>query len=123
MHGSILLVDDEPNVRDAVRHMLEDAGLRVLTAASGADAVAIIESHRGAIQAVVLDVTMPDLNGEETLDRIRRLQPGVPAVFMSGYSERAERWNDSASSHVAFVQKPFRQHEIVARLNEVWPTE
>lgn len=122
MHGRVLVVDDEPNIRDAVRHMLENIGLDVVTAANGTDAVNIIRAQRNTIQALVLDVTMPDLNGEETLERIRKLQPGVPAVFMSGYNERTGAWNDSAKPPVAFVQKPFRQQEIVARLHEVWPT-
>ena len=121
MRGLLLLVDDEASVRDVVRQMLEDVGLDVMTAAGGREAVNAFTTHQDEIQAVVLDLTMPDLNGEATLDQIRRIKVATPVVFMSGYNDGADRWNDALNQHVAFVQKPFQQHELVARLWEIWP--
>ena len=121
MRGVVLLVDDEANVRDVVRHMLEDVGLDVVTAVSGTEAVNAFRMHRDEVRAVVLDLTMPGLDGEETLDQIRQIQSDTPVVFMSGYNDGAARWNDPENQHVAFVQKPFQQQELLTRLGEIWP--
>jgi CheY-like chemotaxis protein len=87
----VLVVDDDPNMRDLVSFRLRKAGHRVLTAESGADALAIVE-ERGAPDVAVLDVMMPGMTGLELLPALRRHEglADMPAVFLSGLVDHAE---------------------------------
>ncbi|HWO10770.1 MAG TPA: PAS domain-containing protein, partial [Polyangiaceae bacterium] len=84
--GTLLLVDDEDLVRTTSSVMLEDAGFRVLAAADGQEGLELFERHMAEIDAVILDLTMPRLDGEQCLRRLRALRPGIPVLLMSGYS-------------------------------------
>jgi two-component system, cell cycle sensor histidine kinase and response regulator CckA len=103
----VLVVDDEPAVREATVDMLEAAGHEVLTAVDGRDGVACFAAHRGEIDVVLLDMKMPGMDGEQALQAMRRLDPQVNAVVMTGYSE-AEAIRRFGDQDVrAFLQKPF----------------
>ena len=85
--GQVLVVDDQHMVQQTARHALERAGYSVLLASDGAQAVELLQRHAGEILLVVLDMTMPGLTGEETLDLLRGVRPTIPIVISSGYSE------------------------------------
>ncbi|HEY5999934.1 MAG TPA: ATP-binding protein, partial [bacterium] len=110
--GAILLVDDEEPVRDMASRMLRAMGFGVLEAADGLEALGTLEKHGGEIRAVLLDLTMPRMDGEETLRRIRATLPKLPVVLCSGYDvlERQGRFAELAPS--GFVQKPFRLADL-----------
>jgi two-component system cell cycle sensor histidine kinase/response regulator CckA len=111
----ILLVEDEQAVRTLAAEILTGSGYDVLTAARGASAVEIAATE--AIDLLVADVVMPVMNGPEVAAAVRRLHPGVPVVFMSGYSEHpAIRRNDPQTefASAAFVQKPFTAEKLLA---------
>jgi PAS domain S-box-containing protein len=121
--GTILVVDDEPVVRKVVARMLERAGHTVLVAASGFEGVERFTACADEIAAVVVDLTMPDIGGDEVLARIRRLHPGVPVVLMSGYTQEDFDTQFTGKERVAFLHKPFRDGELSAALEGAWRAE
>jgi PAS domain S-box-containing protein len=110
--GTVLLVDDEDSVRALGRRMLERLGFEVITAGDGEQAVATFKRRRGEISCVVLDLTMPRMDGETALEEIRRIDERVPVVMSSGYDETklAERLGHGRS--VSFIQKPYRMDDL-----------
>jgi CheY-like chemotaxis protein len=80
----ILIVDDEPAIRQLLQMSLEVQGFRVWAAANGAEAVQLYQLHRAAIAVVLLDVIMPGLDGPRTLEALEQFDPGVCCLFMSG---------------------------------------
>jgi PAS domain S-box-containing protein len=117
--GALLVVDDEEQVRTFARRVLEGAGFSVLVAADGHEALAILTARRPGIQALVLDLTMPRMDGLDVLRQMAQRGIRLPVLLMSGYSEQ------EASSRVAglgvrgFMQKPFRPVDLLGRVNEL----
>lgn len=116
---TILLVDDDPDVREVAEHMLRDLGFAVTTAADGRQAIEEFRAGSDKIAAVVLDMTMPELSGDEVLAAVRHTHPEMPIVLMSGFSKRyaATRIRDDA--RCSFLQKPFEPEELAAALRSV----
>src|SRR6185436_19773435 len=111
-HGTVLLADDEPAVRAVTALMLMRMGFDVVSAADGEEAIATFRDRVHEIVAVVLDLTMPHLSGENTLREVRRLRPGVPVLLMSGFSE-TEAMNRSCGQAASnFLAKPFQPEEL-----------
>ena len=112
--GLILLVDDEETVRSLVRTYLIQAGFEVLTASDGREAIGIFSREARRVRLVLLDLTMPRMNGEETYTELRRIRPDIRVILMSGYNEQ-EATGRFAGKHLAgFIQKPFRMEEFAA---------
>ncbi|MDG4550172.1 MAG: response regulator [Candidatus Contendobacter sp.] len=105
--GTILLVDDEESVRSMGNRMLERNGFRVLTAADGREALEIYRTRRDEIALVLLDLTMPDLDGEETFHELRRIDPNVRVVMSSGYTESEIIPRFAGMPLAGFLQKPY----------------
>jgi CheY-like chemotaxis protein len=103
----VLVVDDDPNMRDLVSFRLRKAGHRVLTAESGAEALELVET-RGAPDVAVLDVTMPGMSGLELLPAMRSRDglAGMPAVFLSGRVDHADVEAGRALD-ATYLTKPF----------------
>ena len=114
--GTILLVDDEPNVLQVGREMLEAIGYRLLTAGSGPEAVNIYRQNRDMIDLVVLDVVMPEMGGGETFDRLKRLNPYLKVLLSSGYRLDGEAAQILKRGCQGFIQKPFDISEISLKL-------
>jgi PAS domain S-box-containing protein len=121
--GTILVVDDEPVVRKVVARMLERAGHSVMVASNGCEGVDSFTARPDDFAAVVVDLTMPDIGGDEVLARIRRLRPGVPVVLMSGYTREDFDTKFTGKERVAFLHKPFRDAELSAALEVAWRAE
>lgn len=83
---TILVVDDEPIVRELVQQMLMLLGYGVLTACNGAEALAACDEHQDTIELVLTDVRMPEMNGFELSDSLKQVRPGLGLVFMTGYT-------------------------------------
>ncbi len=105
--GTILLVDDEESVRTMGNRMLERNGFRVLTAADGREALEIYRARRDEIALVLLDLTMPNLDGEETFHELRRIDPNVRVVMSSGYTESEIIPRFAGMPLAGFLQKPY----------------
>ncbi len=112
--GRILLVDDEETVLGLGRRLLDSLGLEVATAVDGLDAMEYVRDNPGSLDCVIMDVTMPRMDGIEALERIRDLDPDLPVILSSGYhgTEIAER----VGHDVAFIQKPYRRDDLAEAL-------
>jgi two-component system, cell cycle sensor histidine kinase and response regulator CckA len=109
----ILVVDDEDIVLRATRRILEVAGYPVVTATCGRDGVDTFRAHADEIGAVLLDVNMPKMKGEDVLREIRQIRPAMPAVFTSGYDEEELAEELLTDGKTGFIQKPFRPAELM----------
>jgi PAS domain S-box-containing protein len=105
--GTILVVDDEETVRSVVKRMLRTLGYEVVEASDGHEAVEQFMVDPKRFLVVLLDLTMPRLDGAQVFTEIRRANPTVPVVLMSGYSEQEATAHFSGKGLAGFVQKPF----------------
>jgi PAS domain S-box-containing protein len=119
--GTVLVVEDEEGVREVVGRMVERLGLQVLMAADGVDAIRVLEAHEGAVTAVLLDLSMPRMGGQETLHRVRERWPELPVILMSGYTEQevAAKALQASAGAVGFLQKPFLPDDLSRVLRHV----
>jgi PAS domain S-box-containing protein len=119
-HGAdtILVVDDEPAVKEMAGMILKNSGYTVLHAGDGREAVEIFRRHSHSIAAVLLDMTMPVMGGHEAFELIREIQPGVPIVFSSGYSETGTRDELGRDVVAGFIQKPYTASKLVECMQE-----
>ena len=120
-HGRVLLVDDEADVREASSAILEVLGLQVVTAVDGQDALERFSAERGTLDLVLLDLTMPRMDGREAFQELRRLQADIPVILYSGYSEQESLGEILAQGCTGFLQKPFQLSELRTALQQVLP--
>ncbi len=102
--GTILVVDDEPLLRRVAAKLLQKLGYQVLEAADGETAISMFQQNKARIDLVILDLIMPGLDGYQTLERLRALNPQVPVLLCSGYGEERE---EGLPSGVGFLPKPY----------------
>ncbi|MCC6510265.1 MAG: response regulator [Pirellulaceae bacterium] len=104
---TILVVEDEEEVRKVICLTLELQGYRVLAAASAEDALRIIQVYPNSIELLLVDVIMPSISGPQIVELIRRHRPEIRVMFMSGYSEEALLDHGFTVANPAFLAKPF----------------
>ena len=110
--GTILVVDDEETIRAMAARMLESLGFRVLLAGDGREALTLYAEKRAEIIGVLMDLTMPHLDGEETFRELRRIDPEVRVLLMSGYNEQDAIARFVGKGLAGFIQKPFNMEEL-----------
>lgn len=120
--GTVLVVDDEEQVREYAMNILTRLGFTVLTAADGRAAVDLFRARADEITLVLLDMTMPRLNGTETFDAMQRIRPNVPVILCSGYNAQEAINRFSGAGLAGFVQKPYRVQTLTAALRTVLKT-
>lgn len=113
----MLVIDDERSVRSMAARMVERLGFETLQASDGEDGVALFNAHADSIACVLLDVSMPVMDGAQALQIMRAIRPDAPIVFMSGYAgeELAARFGQLQPS--GFLYKPFDTAELKACLD------
>jgi len=116
---TILLVEDETNLRYLARQFLEKQGYRVIEAADGAVAMQIAVAHEGMIHLLLTDVIMPGMNGRELAQRISEIRPNTKVLYMSGYTENVIGHNGTLDAGVRLLQKPFTLRELKSKVREV----
>jgi PAS domain S-box-containing protein len=116
---TVLLVEDEEEVRSVAREMLEREGYTVLEARQGAEALELAQRHPGPIHLLVTDVVMPLVGGRELVDRLGELRRETRVLYMSGHSEHLVIAERSDGGGVAFLQKPFRGEALARKVREV----
>jgi len=116
---TILLVEDEANLRYLARQFLEKQGYRVIEAADGAVAMQIAVAHEGVIHLLLTDVIMPGMNGRELAQRISEIRPNVKILYMSGYTENVIGRNGTLDAGVRLLQKPFTLRDLKSKVREV----
>jgi PAS domain S-box-containing protein len=116
-HETILIVDDEPMIRKLAAVVLGNKGYRIIEAEDGLQAVEIYDRSWPEIDLVVLDLTMPNLSGQDAFRQMLLINPDVKALFASGYA--AEQLSDSEQDRIlGFVKKPYRPDELVSTVQE-----
>jgi two-component system cell cycle sensor histidine kinase/response regulator CckA len=116
-HGIILLVEDEEGLRALNARGLSSRGYTVLEAGNGVEAIEVIEAE-GHVDLVVSDVVMPEMDGPSLLKELRRRDPTVKIIFVSGYAEEAFSKNLPSNEQYAFLAKPFTLKQLVAAVKE-----
>ena len=116
--GTVLVVEDEEGVREVVGRMLERLGFAVIMAGDGVAALELIDRDPGELAAVLLDLSMPRMPGQDALGHLKARRPGVPVVLMSGYTEQevASRLVHDSGGATAFLQKPFLPEDLASVL-------
>jgi PAS domain S-box-containing protein len=116
---TILLVEDDPQVRDLTREVLETRGYRVLVAEKPVAASSMSEGYAGKIDLLLTDVVMPGLSGNELAIQVLRQRPGIKVLFMSGYTDHAVIHSGPLENGVHFLQKPFTPSSLATKIREI----
>jgi two-component system cell cycle sensor histidine kinase/response regulator CckA len=116
--GTILLVEDEEGLRALNARGLASRGYTVLVAGNGLEAIEVMERKGGQVDLVVSDVVMPEMDGPTMLKELRKANPNLKIIFVSGYAEEAFQKNLPAGGQFAFLPKPFTLKELVAVVKE-----
>lgn len=116
--GLVLLVDDDPELRDMAEAMLELMGYAVLAASGGAEAVKLFKEDPDGVRFVITDLTMPGMDGWETLTALRNIRPNVPVVLASGYDAAYAMGRDYADQPDVFLHKPYSIGEVRSAINK-----
>jgi CheY-like chemotaxis protein len=117
--GTILLAEDEQEVREVAREFLESGGYTVLEARDGADALRLAEQHAGTIDVLVSDMVMPGITGQELATRMRETRKGLHVIFMSGYSEYAAVEAAHSDPKLRLLSKPFSRAVILRAVRDI----
>jgi PAS domain S-box-containing protein len=118
--GTILIVDDEDSICAVGRKMLERLGFAVLTAGDGIEALAVFEKHSAEINCVLLDLTMPRMDGEQTFKELRLIYSDLKIILCSGYDEQEATRHFTGMGLAGFLQKPYQFKVLKQKLREIF---
>jgi CheY-like chemotaxis protein len=116
MRATVLVAEDEPEVRVAIERMLRLTGHEVLAAGDGEQAVAMARAHHGPIDLLVTDVVMPHLGGGPLARRLMEERPEMRVLFVSGYSWEGNLPPSDPARGIDFLQKPFDREQLMAKV-------
>jgi len=116
---TILLAEDEEDLRELARDVLEDLGYTVLVACDGLEAVEIFGSNNNRIDLVMLDVVMPRMNGSEAYTQMLSSHPNLPAVFLTGYSTAMMHFKIAEGTSAVLIQKPYSVESLGLKVREI----
>jgi DNA-binding response OmpR family regulator len=119
---TILLVDDDDDVRDVMASLLLDGGYSVVQAADGEAALAWLADAAQGIGFVIADYAMPGMSGRDLLNRVRAIRPDLPMLLVTGYADFTALSGDELLAD-QIVRKPFRGNELLGRIRLVWDRE
>lgn len=114
---TVLVVDDEELMREVVTIMIEENGGQAITASDGQEAVEVVQARGSEIDIVVMDFSMPRLNGFEAFVKMRELKPTLPVILASGLVMTKEVMELKAKGEIDFLGKPFPELELVKAIN------
>jgi CheY-like chemotaxis protein len=118
--GTVLVVDDEETVRTVTARILETLGFAVVLACDGREGLETYRREPSRFTIVLLDLTMPHMDGEETFRQLRHLNPGVRVVLMSGFNQQEAVSRFTGKGLAGFVQKPFEVGSIMTAVREAF---
>ena len=117
-HGTILLVEDEEGLRALNARGLASRGYTVLEAGNGVEALDLFNEHEGRVDLVVSDVVMPEMDGPTLLKELRKRNPELKIIFVSGYAEEAFSKSLPEGQQFSFLPKPFTLKQLVGAVKE-----
>ncbi len=120
--GIALVADDEITIRELARDVLQDVGFTVLTAADGREAVEIYRANADRIRFVLLDMTMPNMDGRETFEALQEIRNDVPVILSSGFNEQYTRSRFVGDGPADFIQKPYGLRQLLDVVRRVIST-
>ncbi len=115
----VLVIDDEPVVRLSLQMLLGRAGYEVLLASDGREGLHAVRTEARRIELVLLDLTMPVLDGRKTYEELHRMAPGLPVILMTGYSKEEAESEAFAAPFAGFLSKPIAPRELINLLDEL----
>jgi len=117
--GSVLIVDDEALIREVASAMLKDVGFDIIEAADGKEAVALYRQNQSIIRAVLLDMTMPKMDGKTCFTELKKINPDVRVLLSSGYSEQDINKLFADHTPAGFIQKPYMPKALQQKMEEI----
>ena len=118
-HETVLVIEDDAQVRAMVRRILSSSGYQILEARDGEEAVAVTSMHAGTIDLILSDVVIPGVSGPEAVQQVQQTHGGTRSLFMSGYTDHAVLRDQILSAGANFIQKPFAPATLVNKVREV----
>ncbi|MCJ7524532.1 MAG: PAS domain S-box protein [Candidatus Aminicenantes bacterium] len=115
----IFVVDDESDIRDFIRDVLQSHGYRVLLAADGDQAFDIYQVRSQDIALVIMDMVMPEMGGEETFLKMKKINPGIKALLSTGYSQDGRVSEILSKGVMGFIQKPYDFNQLLAKIRQI----
>jgi CheY-like chemotaxis protein len=119
--GTVLLVDDDQDVLEIAQEMLARLGFEVYASLQAGEALSWVRGHRGPVAAALLDLSMPEMNGGDLAQELRRIRPLTPILIMSGFREEVVRGSLPGSMQVSFLRKPFTREQLAQTLRDLGP--
>jgi signal transduction histidine kinase/DNA-binding response OmpR family regulator len=116
---TVLLAEDEDAIREFIKKLLEEYGYKVITAGSGQEAIDEFKAHKDKIQLALLDVIMPNRNGKEAYEEIKKIRPDIKVLFMSGYPADIIHKHDIIEKGFAYIEKPASPTKLLRKIREV----
>ena len=117
-HDTVLIVEDEENLRELLRIVLEEKGFKVLQAADGLEAVEIFTAHKDEIGVVLSDIGLPYLGGWDAFLKMREINPEVKGILASGFFHPDVRVEIIKSGAMDFITKPYNSAQIITAVRE-----
>jgi PAS domain S-box-containing protein len=117
--GTILVAEDEETVRGFLKTTIENYGYKVITAVDGEDAISKYNENKGHINMVIMDVIMPRKNGKEAYDIIKKINPDIKALFMSGYTQDIITSKGISEEGLEFIEKPLRIQTLMEKIKNM----
>jgi two-component system, cell cycle sensor histidine kinase and response regulator CckA len=122
VRNKVLIVEDEDNLRDLLRMVLQDSGVNVIEAVDGEQAVEIFIAHQDEIAVVLTDLGLPKLGGWEAFLKMKEINPTVQGILASGYFNEEVRTQIIKSGALDFIPKPYNSLQIVAMVQTILGT-
>jgi PAS domain S-box-containing protein len=111
---TVLVVEDEDALREVTRRILSRNGYAVLTSENGPEAIALLRTYEGVIDLLLTDVIMPQMPGKETAERVQKVRPGLPVLYMSGYAQPV--FGLTLGKDICFLEKPFSEKMLLDKV-------
>ncbi|MBF0542842.1 MAG: response regulator [Candidatus Riflebacteria bacterium] len=118
-YGKILVIEDDDFIRSSIIQILKKVGFTTLDASNGQAGITAFQSHSPDVRLVLLDLTMPDLGGEETFRELKKIKSDVPIILTSGYSEEEATNNFDKKDLADFLQKPYSFDKLISKIKNV----
>jgi DNA-binding NtrC family response regulator len=119
LSGTALVIDDQEPILSVVEDILTVTGMSVLLAQNGSTAIHLFQEHHQTVNLVLLDMKMPDMNGDEVFVHLRAIDPTIRVIIASGYDESETMVHFANQKAVQFIQKPYQFRDLVEKIASV----